>query len=314
MDHTKIDLSLYSKKWHEHVGHKRAVDMLRRAAKSAKIRKEPMDHALIASPVAGIGKTDLAVLTSLDMGTQVRIVSGQVHRDRARLLFSELNDGDVLFYNEFHQVMQGGRKNAEWLLSYLENGTIIGPRGPERQPRVTVIADTTDAHKIPTTILGRFLSPPIDPYTAQEGAKIATILSKRLLVAKEGLPAVLGRNAAAISEAACRNPRAMKKILTILRDMVVTGEMEDYDIPRLLEDMGITRDGLDETAQRYLAVLADEFGGTAGGATLADRLMIPGGLNEIERILVDKGLVTKTRTGRVITQAGIRRYRELAVA
>jgi hypothetical protein len=44
---------------------------------------------------------------------------------------------------------------------------------------------------------------------------------------------------------------------------------------------------------------------------MEDRLQQAGGLKLTERLLMDKGLLAKTRSGRTLTQAGISRVREL---
>jgi holliday junction DNA helicase RuvB len=308
-----LDLSNYPSRWSEYIGQEKAKKVLQVASKSARMRKAPLPHTLIAHPTPGIGKTALAVLTSIELGRPVRMISGQVHRDYARLLFSEMEDNDVLIYDEAHQMMDAGKKKAEWLLHYLQDGVIMGPLGPEPQPRVTIIAATTDANRIPENIRSRFECPPLTDYTTEEAAKIVTLMSGSLM---EGLPKVTGVQAEALASAAANNPRAIRRLLLNLRDMTLAGELTRkgrlYDIEGLLAFQGISPDGLDPTMQKYLVTLASEFQGTAGAKTLEDRLQQPGGLGTVERTLMEKGYVAKTRTGRTLTQAGIRRYRELA--
>ena len=134
----------YPRRWQDYVGQDRAKKMLRVAAKSAKTRKQPLDHVLITHPSPGVGKTALAVLLATELRRNCRVVSGTMFRDKARVIFASLEDGDLLFYDEFHPLMDQGRKNAEWMLSYLQDGVIMGPLGPEPQPRITIIAATTD--------------------------------------------------------------------------------------------------------------------------------------------------------------------------
>ena len=305
-----LDNRDYPTKPSQYIGQARAVESLRLAAKSAKMRKAPMEHVFITHPTPGIGKTALAVLTANALGRDVRVVNPHLRPEGARLLCARLNDRDVLFVDEFHKVMDNGKKNAEWWQDFLQDGFIMGPRGPEGVARVTVIAATTDAATIPGAIRSRFpLQPPMVDYTLPEAAKIVTILSVRLLV-PEGLPKVTGKDALAIATAAHANPRAITRHLKVLRDMVVAKRMKDgYDIPALLAFQGISPDGLDDRAREYLNVLALEFQGLAGGTPLADRL---GGQIELtEQLLMGKGYIAKTRSGRVLTEAGIRRQQEL---
>lgn len=305
----------YPSKWNQYIGQEPAKKLLQVAAQSARIRKAPLDHILIANGTAGIGKTALAHLVASEMRRPCRVVSGVLSAGKARFVFSEMSDGDLLFYDEFHQLMDGGKKVAEWLLHYLQDGVIAGPLGPEHQPRVTVIAATTDVGRLPETIVSRFpLKPLLVDYTDDEAAKIAALQSKRVL--GDGLPRLNPADALDLARAANNNPRAIRQQLITLRDLALTGTLPvvggRYDIAGLLEWQGITPDGLDMVAQRYLLVLATEFDGSAGAKALEDRLQQAGGLAPIERVLMDRGFVAKTRAGRALTQAGIRRMRELA--
>lgn len=310
-----LDASEYPRRWSEYIGQETAKAELQVAAKSARIRKEPLDHVLIAHPTAGIGKTALAMLLAREMRTQVRVMSGAVSRDEARIVLAEMNDRDVLFYDEFHQVMDNGKRQAEaWLLTYLQDALIPGPLGMEEYPRVTLVAATTEAACIPKTIRSRFTYLPVlTEYTDEQAAKIAVVLSKKLLT---DMPTLRMPDALLLAAAAHNNPRAIKQLLKRLRDMVVTDMLPcrdgRYDIAGLLAFQGITPDGLDRPTQVYLTTLADEFAGHAGAKALQDRLQYPGGLAEIEQVLMDKGLVARTRTGRTLTKAGILRTKELA--
>lgn len=305
----------YPRRWNDYIGQEPAKRMLRVAAKAARMRKEPLDHVLISHGTPGVGKTALAALLAQELGTTCRVVSGQVSLQKARLLLSGMEDRDVLLYDEIHQIIDGGKKNAEWMLSFLQDGVLMGPLGPEEQPRITVIGATTDAARLPESIVSRFpLQPPMQDYTDTEAAKIAQVTARSVL---EGLPSLSKPQALQIAAAAHNNPRAIRRLLTVLRDMTITDTLPlhngRYDIDGLLDFQGITPDGLDPVARRYLHTLATEFDGSAGAKALEDRLQQPG-LASVERMLMDKGLVAKTRTGRTLTQAGIKRFRELAGA
>lgn len=306
----------YPRRWSEYVGQEQAKKMLQVAAHSARIRKAPLDHVLIAHPGAGVGKTALGNLIATELRRPCRVVSGALTSTKARLLFSEMADRDVLLYDEFHQLLDNGKKKAEWILHYLQDGVIMGPQGPEEQPKVTILAATTDVHKIPDTIVSRFpLKPALVEYTTEEAAKIAIVLARKVLV---DMPPLKRRDALVLAQAANSNPRAIRSQLMVLRDLVVTDTLPvvggRYNVTGLLEWQDITIDGLDRIARRYLQVLATEFDGSAGERALATRLQQAGSLGLIERVLVERGLVARTRTGRVLTTAGIQRVKELESA
>lgn len=311
-----LDVHDYPQDWSEYVGQHDAKRMLQVAAKSARLRGKPLDHVLIAHGTPGIGKTALAALVAREMQRKAYYLTGPVNANMARMMLDSMVEGDVVVYDEFHQVMNAGKKHAEWLLSYLQDGMITGPFGPEKYPHVTFIAATTDPGKIPDSIVSRFpLRPPLTEYGDEEAAQIASTMGRNVL---DGLPALSHGEALQIAQACHNNPRAIRALLTVLRDVVIADELAmvdgRYDIPGLLAFQGITPDGLDRTAREYLKSLATEFAGTAGIKALEDRLQQPGGLATIERVLMSRGLVAKTRSGRMLTQAGIRRYRELEEA
>jgi Holliday junction DNA helicase RuvB len=305
----------YPKRWTEYVGQAPAIRMLQIAIKSAKVRKQPLDHVLIAHGTGGMGKTALALLVARTLGKKIRVTSGPVDARKARLIISQMKDGEVLFYDEVHQVMDAGRKNAEWLLNFLQDGVLPGPLGLEKMPRITVIAATTDAGKLPPTIAGRFpIQPPMMDYTEEEAAKVALTMSKKIL-GEYSLEPLKKPDAEAIARAGAKNPRTIGRLLKSLRDLALTGESKvtngRYDIAALLAYQDVTEDGLDRVAQAYLRVLGTEFGGSAGAKALEERLSEPGGLAQVEKLLMDLGLVAKTRSGRALTTPGITRVQEL---
>lgn len=305
-----LDVGEYPTRWRDYVGQEPAVKMLQVAAASARIRKQPLDHVLISHPTPGIGKTALACLVGVELKRPVRAVSGKITDGRARLIFSDMADRDVLFIDEAHQMGDA----SEWLLHYMQDGVLMGPRGPEVQPKVTIIAATTHPQKLPDAVIDRFmLVPPMSDYDTDEAGRIAQVMGARIL---GDLPKLTKAEATSLALAAGRNPRAIKKLLVALRDLTITKQLPlikgRYNIPAVLEWQGITHDGLDPTMQRYLETLAVDFEGSAGAKALEDRLQQPGGLSQVERVLIDRGLLTMTRSGRVLTQAGLARYHELA--
>ena len=305
-----LDSAEYPARWSGYIGQEQAVKMLRVGAASARIRKQPLDHVLIAHPFPGIGKTALASLVARELRRPARVVSGALSMDGARLLLSTMRDRDVLVYDEFHRITEGGKGSSEWLLHLLQDNTLIGPFGPEPQPRITLIAATTHAHRVPPAVLDRFmLVPSLTDYNTDEAARIAQVMGKRVL--GPGLPSLTKVEATAIATAAGRNPRAIKRLLVSLRDLSVTGAVKlrngHYDVAALLDWNDVTPDGLSPVARRYLTALRQDFSGAAGIKALEERLGHPGGLADVERTLIDSGLVGRTRTGRKLTQAGFAR-------
>lgn len=306
----------YPQSWDKVIGQDRAKHQLRTACEAAKLRGTRLRHALISSGSPGIGKTTLAALCAMEMGAGYRVVSGVIKPADGRKLLKSMNDLDVLVIEEIHRMVGVSKRDAEWLLNYMENGVYVGPMGKEDVPNVTVIGTTTQASSLPQPVLDRFpLRPALTEYTEDEAASISMILADSVFKGELPLPST--DNAYDIAAAANNNPRLMRNLLQNLSDLAVVdrsvhSEEAGYDLTQVLMDAGLTRDGLDETAQRYLDVLAFEYDGEpAGAGVLKERLREPGGLEQVERILLDKGYISLSKRGRVLTADGFERARSL---
>lgn len=311
-----LDDPQYPQQWSEYIGQEKAKRQLRLAAASAKARGVSMPHVLLACGLHGIGKTALAGLVAREMGTQVKVITGQTSVDKMRKLLVGMADGDVIFYDEIHQAVKGGAAKGEWMLHYLQDGVLLGPLGPMDVPAVTIIGATTEIGKLPPTIISRFLIPPLAGYQLGEAALIAERMTSGIFTSC-GLPLPCWEVLVAVARAGNCNPRAMRHILSTVRDIaVVEGHANDagYDLAMTLDMLEVTEDGLNLTMRRYLTVLHGSFDGAAGASTLASVMSEPGGLAEAERVLQQKGLITLTPRGRLLTDAGVRRAHVLGQA
>ena len=122
----------YPATWKAFIGQEQAKEQLVTAARAAKQRKVAMPHTLIESGRPGIGKTALGLLSAKEMGAGVAIASGQLDIHDARMILSEMVDGDVLIIDECHRLVEGGKGKAEWLLHYMENGVLMTALGAEQ--------------------------------------------------------------------------------------------------------------------------------------------------------------------------------------
>lgn len=308
----------YPTDWESFIGQDQAKQQLLTAVRSAKIRGAVLGHTLLASGKPGIGKTSLALLVAGELGREVKVISGKIPPNQARIALSGLEDGDVLIYDEIHMAVSGGQANAEWLLHYLQDGVIMGPTGPEEQPQLTVIGCTTEPGRLPKAIIERFtFKPPLEHYSRDEAGQIGLTFVSRMF--SDELPIPSTENMLAIADAANCNPRMIKAILTNLRDIALTTDMGNhdggqYDVTQALDWLGLTEDGLDLTCRRYLVALLTDFQGGAGMKALQERLQEPGGLGHVESVLIEKGLIAQTKSGRTLTGPGIKRAKLLVAA
>lgn len=304
--------------WFELVGQTEAVTQLKAACLSARLRNARLDHTLLASGLHGIGKTSLAKLIAAEIGAGLVEMSGKVSVDEARAVLMQMEDGDVLFLDEIHMLVSGGKAGAEWLLPLLQNGVLLTAKGAEEVPKVTILGATTDVQKLPETIISRFKHRPVlVPYTDEEGAEIALIRALKLGFGKlDELPVPDAWTCKAVTRAAMNNPRDMETLLVAVRDSVLGGQAfvtgsGMYDLETARRWLGLTEDGLNRLAQDYLCLLLVTYGGKAGEKTIRSALGEPGPVTHTEKLLTQKGLVITTSSGRELTEAGIARTEEL---
>ena len=297
----------------EFIGQEQAKAEIAALTKSAKKRKVRMGHTLLADGRPGVGKTTLALAIAREMGTHAEVISGKVTEYELQMALGDMRDRDVLVIEEIHQM----GKSSESLLHYLENGCIATPLGVEEQSDVTIVGTTTEAGVLPRPVRDRFeCVPELFAYTEAEGAKIAMFHARRLF---KDMPLPHRDNCLAIARAASCNPRLIRNVLKTLRDIAIAEDGANfdgkrYDITKALLWKGLTEDGLTSSARRYLVAMLTTFGGRpVGVAALQDLLHEPGGLNDTETLLMEKGYIGKGGQGRFLTTPGRHRARELAV-
>lgn len=314
----------YLADWDGFIGQTEIKENLRISAVSAKMRGTRLPHIFLNGE-GGYGKTQLAILVALTMGKRIIVISGGVDVNQFRIIASDMEDGDVILWDEFHLSVIGGVKRVEFMLNVLQDGCVKGPNGvAEELPDITVIACTTDVGKIPGTILDRFRMIELTRYSDDEAVQVAEGWADRILcdaVPGVALPYPSSDNLEQIARAASNNPRRMLRIMEMLRDIAFATELGNftkgtpdsdgqYDLAGALKMLGLTQDGLTLTAQRYLVALLRQ-GGAAGERPLMDALNVKDGLGHVEKLLMDKDMIYKGKGGRVLTQVGIRRAKEL---
>lgn len=302
--------------WEEYRGQTKAKAILNMAITSAKFRKDRLAHTMIATGLPGVGKTTLARIVASEMGVGITETQGAVSSDEALGILRNLSDGDIWFIDEAHQLVQGGKGKAEWLLAFLQDGVILTADGPQQVPNVTVIAATTDAQMLPETILQRFpVRPIIDAYSDDEATQIAVTMAEKVFTSI-GLESPTEHTCKRITQAANNSPRVMKSILMTLRDaeisdMAKRDEDGDHDLSTTLDLIGVTHDGLDTMAQGYLTALVVMLSGSGSIANIMQHMQESTPPMQTEKLLMTKGYVEISRTGRTATEYGITRTHEI---
>jgi Holliday junction DNA helicase RuvB len=306
----EVEASLRPKRLSEFVGQPKVREQLQLVLESALRRNRPPDHVLLSGP-PGLGKTSLAMIIAVELGTPIRVTSGPaIERagDLAALLTS-LADGEVLFIDEIHRIARPAEELLYMAMEDFRVDVIVG-KGPgataiplDLAP-FTLVGATTRAGLLTGPLRDRFgFTGHMDFYGTGE-------LEQVLRRSAELLGVDLRDDGA--SEIASRSrgtPRIANRLLRRVRDYaevradgVVTepiarAALAVYDVDEL---------GLDRLDRAVLDALVRRFGGgPVGVGTLA--VAVGEEVETVEEVaepfLVRAGLLARTPRGRVATPA-----------
>lgn len=293
----------------EYVGQKKVVQNIEVMVESAKIRNQPMDHALLSGP-PGLGKTSLAMIIAKALGSELHVISGPAIEKKGDLaaILTNLNPRDVLFIDEIHRMHISVE---EILYSAMEDyrlDIVIGQGAAARTMQIqiapfTLIGATTRSGLLSNPLRDRFMAHlHFDFYNHDELAKIVENNSHKLNIALD--PEALKL----IAACARGTPRIANRILRRVRDFsLVKGEtkISKDSVEKSLSLMEIDHFGLDRMDRKILQVIEDYYkGGPVGIETLCatlseDRMTIE---DVYEPYLLKEGFLLRTPRGREISQ------------
>lgn len=305
-----IDLVLRPTSWSEYIGQEKAKRNLKIILDAAKKRKESCDHLLFYGQ-AGLGKTTLANLVAKELNANVKITSGPALEKMADLaaVLTGLEKGDVLFIDEAHRL---NRTIEEVLYPAMESRKLhlmVG-KGPAARsltidlPAFTLIAATTRADLLSGPLRSRFgASFKLDYYEIND-IKAILLRSAELLklnINEDGLEI--------LAKASRFTPRVANRLLKRVRDYCEVKEISAINkdaAQKTLDMLEIDELGLEPHDRRLLEVIIKKFkGGPVGANSLAAALNDErGNIEELyEPYLISLGLLNRTPTGRVATEA-----------
>jgi Holliday junction DNA helicase RuvB len=309
----ELEGSLRPRRLDDFVGQRHVVEQLRLFVAAARERGEPTDHVLLAGP-PGLGKTSLAHVVAVEMGSRIHTISGPALERKGDLaaILTALEGRDVLFVDEIHRLP---RAIEEILYPAMEDGAIdivIGQGPGARTLRLdlapfTLVGATTRAGLLTTPLRDRFgISFRLEYYDLDDLVHIV-LRSARILGVE-----VDDEAANEIARRARGTPRVANRILRRVRDVAQVRRLPRVDraaAVSALDLLGVDSDGLDRADREYLRVLSIRFGGgpvglsTLAVATGEDQ----GTLEEVyEPYLIQQGLIQRTPRGRVLTPRGRR--------
>jgi Holliday junction DNA helicase RuvB len=294
----------------EFIGQKKLKDNLGIFIESAKIRKEPLDHILLAGP-PGLGKTTLAFIIANELGVNIKATSAPVidkAGDLASMLTS-LEPNDILFIDEIHRLSAAIEEILYPAMEDRSIDIIIGQGIGAKSIKInlnpfTLIGATTRTGLLTAAFRDRFGIPiRLNFYEIDELMMIA-LRSAGLLNIK------LEDDAAGeIAKRARRTPRIVNRLIKRVSDFaIVSGSFEiNHEITKhALERLEIDDLGLDEMDRRILTVIIERYnGGPVGLKTIAVSVGEETDTLEdyYEPFLVQTGLLCRTPRGRMANKA-----------
>ena len=307
-DDARFEQRLRPSRFDEFVGQNTLKDNLRVFIEAARKRGEPLDHCLFYGP-PGLGKTTLAHIIAVEMGTELIATSGPVIERAYDLtgILTNLKKGDVLFIDEIHRLQH---VVEEYLYPAMEQFSvdIVLDKGPSaRSVRLnlehfTLVGATTRAGLLTSPLRSRFgVAQRLDFYDPDQLARIVRRSAEILKVPVDDDGALeIARRARGTPRIANRLLRRVRDFAEVMGDGRVTAEVAHESLLRLEVD----ERGLDEMDRRIMEAVIHKFaGGPVGVKSLA--VAVGEEADTIEEIyepfLIQEGLLKRTQRGREAT-------------
>jgi holliday junction DNA helicase RuvB len=312
------DVALRPQRLAEFVGQAPVRANLKVFIQAAAGRKQALDHVLLSGP-PGLGKTTLAQIIARELGVGFRATSGPVIARAGDLaaLLTNLQPHDVLFIDEIHRLAPAVEEILYPAMEDFQLDLIIGEGPSARSVRIdlppfTLIAATTRSGLITRPLRERFGIPlRLQFYTSDELQQIILRAAAKLEMT------LVSEGAAEIARRARGTPRVAGRLLKRVRDFAAVDGRKSIDAKaadEALTRLEVDRLGFDAMDRRYLAMIAENYGGgPVGVETLAAALAEQRDVLEevIEPFLIQQGLLQRTPRGRMLADAG---YRHLGLA
>jgi Holliday junction DNA helicase RuvB len=312
------ELALRPQTLDDFIGQKQVRENLKIFIAAAKGRGEALDHVLLHGP-PGLGKTTMAQIVAREMGVGFRATSGPVIQKAGDLAaqLTNLQPHDVLFIDEIHRLNPAIEEVLYPAMEDFQLDLMIGEGPAARSVRIelppfTLVGATTRSGLMTRPLRERFGIPLRMVF--YEPAELETIVQRAARVLKMSLAP---DGSAEIAKRSRGTPRVANRLLRRVRDFAAVAGNAGVDAR--IADAALTRlevdgRGLDAMDRRYLACIAENYGGGPVGAeTLAAALAEQRDVIEdvIEPYLMQLGLLMRTPRGRLLSEGG---YRHLGLS
>lgn len=309
-DLKELDETLRPRFFREFVGQEE-TKKIKIFVEAAKKRGDVLEHFLFYGP-PGLGKTTLAHILANEMGKSLKTITGPSISKVGDLtaVLTNLSEGDFLFIDEIHRLPSAVE---EVLYSAMEDYAldIVLGKGPSaRTARIdlqpfTLVGATTKAGLLTKPLRDRFGSIHKLKFYSNKALAIIVKRSAKIL----NVP-IQEEAALEIAKRSRGTPRIANRLLKRVRDISQFNKENTITVNsvyKACEILNIDSEGLDNEDRHYLRVILNDFeGGPVGLSTLCASLSEDKTTIEevIEPLLIKKGFLKRTPSGRVITQKG----------
>ncbi len=303
------DRALRPQALEDFIGQQEARANLRVFIESAKMRGMAMDHTLFHGP-PGLGKTTLAQIMARELGVNFRMTSGPVLArpgDLAAIL-TNLEKRDVLFIDEIHRLNPVVEEVLYPAMEDFELDLVIGEGPAARTVRIELQPFTLVGA---TTRMGLLTTPLRDRFGIPTRLQFYTVEELHLIVARGARLLGIEADSDGVREIATRargTPRIAGRLLRRVVDFALVegdGRLTRKIADGALTRLGVDQLGLDGADRRYLALIAENYGGgPVGVETLSAALSESRDSIEevIEPYLLQQGLIQRTPRGRMLAR------------
>src|SRR5712671_6511952 len=253
---TRIDASVRPKRFADYIGQSRVKENIEIAIQAVRSRGEALDHVLLYGP-PGLGKTTLAQIIANELGVSIQTTSGPAleHKGELTAILTDLEKREVLFVDEIHRLLPA---LEEILYPAMEDYCVdlIAGQGPGarihtmRLNNFTLIGATTRAGLVTAPLRSRFgIVHRLEFYTPVELVEIVRRSASILGIAVDN------DGAFEIARRSRGTPRVANRLLRRARDFAqvrAQGQVTLAVANEALQMLGVDEHGLDEVDRNLM--------------------------------------------------------------